>query len=240
MIDILAIGAHPDDIEIFMGGAMLFFNKKGLKTGICDLTRGEAGTYGSAETRTEELKKASEILNVTIRETLSFPDGNIQNTNETKLKVIDTIRKHKPELIFTFLPAPQRHPDHNKTGEIVQECMFLSGLAKIKTENPAFRPSSLINFPELIPTEKPDFIIDITNEFEEKVKAIRAYSSQVTAKGENDNNAKTFLRSNRFWEILKARAIMAGALIGVKYGEPFYSKQPINMQDIFSAFVKKG
>jgi len=236
MIDILAIGAHPDDIEIFMGGAIIEFKKQGFKTGICDLTKGEAGTYGSGEIRTKEISYANSILNVDIRETCDFRDGKLQNAEETRNKIVDVIRNYKPEIIFSFVTDNLRHPDHKQAGLIVEESIFVAGLEKIKTHHPAFRPSSLIKFPELITAEKPDFVVDITNSYEEKIEAIRAYGSQVTAENENDSNAKTFLRSNRFWEVLEARAIMAGAYIGVKYGEPFYCSSPVKLTNIMDSF----
>ncbi len=239
MLDILAVGAHPDDIEIFMGGAIAAFHAQGLKTGILDLTRGEAGTYGSAEIRGMELSKAAEILAVEKRFTLDIPDGNIQNTDTRRRKVIEVIRETRPELIFTFMDAPMRHPDHRITGEIVRDCVFLAGLEKIETGQPPFRPSACIGFPELIPAAEPDFVVDITDFWDTKLNAIRAYSSQVTVEGENDNNAKTLIHSNRFWEILKARAVMAGARIGTALGEPFFSSQPIRIENVMPAFVRK-
>lgn len=238
MIDILAIGAHPDDIEIFMGGAIIEFKKQGFKTGICDLTKGEAGTYGSAETRLKEIKHANSFLKVDERETYDFRDGQLKNDEETRKTVIDVIRKFRPEIIFSFITNDLRHPDHKQAGLIVEESVFIAGLEKFKTHHPSFRPSTLIKFPELITFHKPDFVVDITNSYEEKVKSIRAYGSQVTAENENDDNAKTFLRSNRFWEVLEARAIMAGAQIGVKYGEPFYCTQPVNVTNIMKSFGK--
>ncbi|MCK5880086.1 MAG: bacillithiol biosynthesis deacetylase BshB1 [Holophagae bacterium] len=239
MLDILAIGAHPDDIEIFMGGALAAFHAQGLKTGICDLTRGEAGTYGSAETRRLELAKATEILLVENRVTLDIPDGNVRNTDSARQKVIEVIRETRPELVFTFTDAPMRHPDHRVTGEIVRECVFLAGLEKIETGQPHFRPSACIGFPELIPSSEPDFVLDITSFWNVKLNAIRAYDSQVTAEGENDENTKTFIRSNRFWEILESRAVMAGAKVGARYGEPFFSDQPLLIENVMVPFIKK-
>lgn len=238
MLDILAIGAHPDDIEIFMGGAMAAFQAQGLKTGVCDLTQGEAGTYGSAETRRLELLKATEILTVEKRVTLDLPDGNVRNTESARRKVIEVIRNTRPELVFTFMDAPMRHPDHRVTGEIVRECVFLAGLEKLDTGQSLFRPSACIGFPELIPVGEPDFVVDITDFWDVKLNAIRAYGSQVTAEGENDYNTKTFIRSNRFWEILEARAVMAGAKVGARFGEPFFSGQPLRIENVIAPFIK--
>ncbi len=218
---------------------MAAFHAQGLKTGILDLTRGEAGTYGSVETRRLELAKATEILSVKKRVTLDLPDGNVRNTDSARQKVIEVIRDTRPELVFTFTDAPMRHPDHRVTGEIVRECVFLAGLEKFDTNQRPFRPSACIGFPELIPSSEPDFVLDITSFWNVKLNAIRAYDSQVTAEGENDGNTKTFIRSNRFWEILEARAIMAGAKVGAGYGEPFFSDQPLLIENVMAPFIKK-
>lgn len=227
MLDILAIGAHPDDVEIFMGGTIARLKSEGYKIGVCDLTRGESGTYGSAEERSEELQKASEILKLDIRVTLNIPDGNVKNTEENRLKVIEVIRQYKPRIVFAFVDILTRHPDHYYSGMIVKESIFLSGLEKIKTEFPPHRPDILVQFPELIPKKEPNVVIDITEFWETKVQAIQAYSSQVQVEYEKNPRSKTFLRSKEFWEVLEARSRLAGAMIGVKYGEPFYVQGPL-------------
>ena len=239
-LDILAFGAHPDDIEIFMGGAAAAFKAQGHRIGVCDLTRGEAGTYGNADIRQQELETAARIMGLDARVTLDIPDGSVRNTEENRLKVIRIIRKYRPELVFTFSRHPMRHPDHTHTGDIVRECCFLAGLEKIETGQEPFRPSGYAMYPELLFNGKPDFVVDISDFWEAKVNAIRAYGSQVTAEQENDGNAKTFIRSNRFWEVLKARAITAGDWIGTKYGEPFFSDLPIRADDVLGAFLKPG
>lgn len=234
MVDVLAIGAHPDDCEIFMGGSLLALNSEGRKVAVCDLTMGEAGTYGSAEERKRELERASEILKLESRHTLDIPDGNVRNTEENRLKVVEVIRKLRPELIFTFKDELVRHPDHKYCGEIVREAAFLSGLEKLNTGSPAFRPSAVICFPELNMDGKPSFVMDITPYREAKLESIRCYSSQVIKEGEDDSSTKTLIRSNMMWNLLEARDVAAGGMIGVDYGEPFYSytvpalKDPMN------------
>ncbi|GAB4184768.1 MAG: bacillithiol biosynthesis deacetylase BshB1 [Calditrichia bacterium] len=237
MLDVLAFGAHPDDVEIFMGGTIARLKKDKLKVGVCDLTRGEAGTYGSAETRSEELQRASDIMGLDIRVTLDIPDGSVSNTEENRLKVIDVIRQYRPKVVFTFVDLLTRHPDHYYTGVILKECMFLSGLEKIKTNHAPYRPEALIQFPELIPRREPDVIVDITEFWETKIAAIQAYSSQVTVEFEKNPRPKTFLRSEQFWEVLEARSRLAGAQIGVKYGEPFYTQGPFKYTNL-DMFVK--
>lgn len=238
MLDVLAVGAHPDDCEIGMAGTICVLKRQGYKVGICDLCEGEAGTYGSAEIRKAELQKASVLLKLDARITLDMPDGNIRNTEENRLKLIEVIREHQPEIVFGFFPQLRRHPDHYYAGVIVKECVFLAGLEKIRTEHPPFRPSTLIYFKELLFKDKPDFVVDISEYWACKVAAIRAYESQVTAEGEDDANTKTFIRSNAFWEILEARSRLAGGMIGTKYGEPFYCDTPARIADIPGAFKR--
>ncbi len=239
MLDVLAVGAHPDDCEMLVGGTLCVLKKLGYKVGICDLTSGESGTYGSAELRKQELQKASKILELDARITLDVPDGNIRNTDENRLKLIKAIRQYAPEIMFGFFPEMPRHPDHYYAGLLVKECVFLAGLEKIKTQYPPHRPARLIYFKQLKIKDTPDFVVDITEFWERKIESIRAYESQVTTEGEDDSNTKTFIRSNAFWEIMEARSRMAGAMIGVKYGESFYSDDPPKIQDVPVAFMRK-
>lgn len=238
MVEILAIGAHPDDCEIFMGGTLLFMKSNNLRVGICDLTKGEAGTYGNENVRKQEMKRSSEMIGIDERISLDIEDGNVRNTIENRLKVIDVIRKMRPEVVFSFQSGPVRHPDHGYCGDIVRESCFLSGLEKIKTGSQPFRPSSFIGFPEFFLTDRPDFVIDITPYFEKKKEVIRCYGSQVTGEGEDGSGSKTMLRSNRFWEILESRSVQAGALSGIRYGEPFYSSSPPRIGNIPEAFKR--
>jgi bacillithiol biosynthesis deacetylase BshB1 len=238
MLDVLAVGAHPDDCEILMAGTLCVLKSLSYKIGICDLCEGEAGTYGSAAIRKAESQKASEMLNLDARITLDIPDGNIRTTDENRLKLIEVIRAHKPAVVFGFFNQLLRHPDHYYAGLLVKECVFLAGLEKIQTNHPPYRPSALITFKELIIRDKPDFVVDISHYWEQKVAAIRAYASQVMPEGEDDPHSKTFIRSNAFWEILEARSRMAGAMIGVQYGETFYSDTPAKILDIPTAFKR--
>ncbi|MCK5058500.1 MAG: bacillithiol biosynthesis deacetylase BshB1 [Candidatus Aminicenantes bacterium] len=239
MIDILAFGSHPDDCEFFVAGTLLKMKQLSYKTGICDLSRGEAGTYGSAKTRRQELERASTMLSLDARITLDFPDGSIRNTEESRLQVIEVIRTLRPEVVFSFADLPMRHPDHFYCGEIVRECCYLAGLEKVKSKSPPFRPSAFIGFPELIISKRPDFVIDVTPFWQKRREVIRCYTTQVIEPGTDDSRSKTFARSQRFWEIQEARAGMAGAMIGVKYGEPFYSASPPGIEDPLKAFKKE-
>ena len=223
MVDILAIGAHPDDIEIFMGGAIAALVRNGKKVGICDLTKGEAGTYGSSEERMVEAARAAELIGIQQRETLSFPDSMLENNREIRHVLIDVIRRFKPKVVFSFTTEDLRHPDHQVCGELVKNCCYLSGLEKIETEETPFRPEMIYQFPELIMHKSPDLVIDITDYWELKVQSIETYSTQILKQGDMDNESKTFIRSPQFWNVLESRCRQAGALIGVEFGEPFYA-----------------
>ena len=165
---LLAVLAHPDDETFGMGGTLALLKSKKYRVGICDLSMGEMGTYGSIAVRKKELKKAGEILSLDVRVTLDIPDGKIRNTDKNRLKIIEIIRRFTPRIVFSFV-KDTRHPDHHYTGDMVKECMFLSGLEKIKTDFPPFRPDAFIRFPELIIWEKPDFVVDITDFWDQKI-----------------------------------------------------------------------
>jgi N-acetylglucosamine malate deacetylase 1 len=236
--DIMAFGAHPDDCEMTMGGTLLKMKSLSYKVGICDLSRGEAGTYGTAETRKTELDNSTAMLGLDVRVTLDFPDGKIRDTEEYRLQIIEVIRAHKPEIVFSFVDKPLRHPDHYWCGKMVRECCYLAGLQKIETQSPAFRPSAFIGFPELN-FEKPTFVIDVSDFWEKRQEAIRCFNTQVLLPGEDDSQTKTLIRSKSFWEIQEARGTMAGAFIGSRYGEPFYCDYPPQIIDPVQAFKRK-
>ncbi len=238
MIDILAIGAHPDDCEMFMGGTLLKMKSMGYKSGICSLTQGELSTYGSPSSREKESQQAAKMLKLDARITLDIPDGFIKNSEEHRLQVIEVLRKLQPRLIFSFCQKPLRHPDHFHCGELVRECCFLAGLQKIKTHSPSYRPEAFLGFPELL-FDNPDFIIDVTNFWEVRQRVIGCYKSQVIPAGDDDSTTKTFIRSNRFWEIQKTRGEMAGALAGITFGEPFYSQWPPKIIDPLASFTRQ-
>lgn len=238
MLDVLAIGAHPDDCEIMLGGTLCVLQNLSYKVGICDLCSGEAGTYGSGDIRKAELQKASAILNLDARITLDLPDGNIRNTEENRLKLIEVIREQRPETVFGFFNQLIRHPDHYYAGLLVRECVFLAGLEKIRTAHPLHRPSTLLTFKELVIRDKPDFVVDISAHWEQKIAAIRAYASQFSLADEPQSDPKRVAKIKTFWELVESRSRMAGAMIGAPYGETFYSDAAIRLTDIPAAFER--
>jgi len=226
----LVFAAHPDDAELSMGGTIAKLTSSNLKVGIIDLTKGELGTRGTAETRQREAFQAAIILKSALRENLNIPDGNIQRNKENLIKVIMTIRKYKPKIIF----APyfnDRHPDHIDTSKLVKEAMFASGLAKIKTfdkEIPqeTYRPSKLFYYMQTY-TFDPSFIVDISSTFGIKMKAINCYSTQFH--NAKSKEPETFISTPEFLEYVEARAKFYGFQISKLYGEPFFCEEMIEL-----------
>ncbi len=232
-LDIIVFAAHPDDAELSCGGTIARYVSLGKKTGIVDLTQGELGTRGSAAIRQAETKNASEVLGITTRLNLKLEDGNIQKTPQNRLKVIQVIRSYRPEIIF--LPYPNdRHPDHIHASILVKESAFYSGLSKLKSVldkkvQQSYRPLKLVYYMQTY-TFEPSFIIDITNDFDTKMKAVKCYGSQFYNKYSRE--PETFISDKKFLEYLEARAKFYGFMAGVKYGEPFYTEEKLNLDPL--------
>ncbi len=221
-LDILVIAAHPDDAELGCGGTIAKQVKHGFKVGIADLTRGELGTRGTPEIRAQEAARAAAILGLTVRENLQLPDGFLVNDKDSVLKVVRVIRKYKPEIIIANA-VDDRHPDHGRAAELVNEAFFLAGLSKITTENDScaqepWRPSALYHFIQARYIA-PDLIVDISDFWEQKEASFMAYASQLY--NPNSSEPETYIASRNFLELVKARAIEFGNAIGKKYGEGF-------------------
>lgn len=239
-LDILAFGVHPDDIELSCGGTLLVEKRNRKKVGIIDLTQGELGTRGTAETRKQEAKDSAKILGVDIRENLFMADGFFKNDEEHQLKIITAIRKYKPEIVLCNAPA-DRHPDHGRSAQLVRDSAFLSGLKKIETKDEnngqeAWRPKYVFNYIQ-DRFFQPNFVIDITDVFEEKVEAIRAYKTQFY--NPDSKEPETYISSPEFLDSIIYRAKMMGKMIGVKYGEGFISEKMIGIASM-DAFIMKN
>lgn len=234
-LDVLAIGAHPDDIELACGGTIIKLINQGKKVGICDLTEGELGTRGSRQVRAAEAMEASRILGVSIRDGLAMPDGNIENSPANRLKVISVVRKYRPEILL--LPHwLERHPDHERAHTLCREAWFYSGLEKIEStidgvSQEPFRPLRYFHFMQTYEFE-PSFVVDISDEFEQRMLAVRAFKSQFFDPASKER--ETFLSNPGFMDMLRTRFEYYGDRIGVKYAEPFYSIEMIGLSDIFS------
>lgn len=225
-LDILAFGAHPDDVELGCGGTLAKEISLGKKVGIIDLTRGELGTRGSVEIRNSESAQASEILGVSIRENLDMRDGFFVNDEEHQLKIIKMIRKYQPEIVICNA-IDDRHIDHGKGSKLVSDACFLSGLIKIETEidgvkQTAWRPKVVYHYIQWKNIE-PDFVVDISGFVDIKTKAILAYSSQFY--NPNDNGPITPIATKNFLESIHYRSQDLGRLVGVDYAEGFTTER---------------
>lgn len=238
-LDLLVFGAHPDDVELSCSGTLLVEKMRGKKVGIADLTRGELGTRGTSDTRKQEAIDAAAILQVDIRENLEMADGFFTNDEEHQRKIITTIRKYQPEIVLCNAPE-DRHPDHGRGADLVYTAAFLSGLTKIETKEnsslqKAWRPKYVFNYIQ-DRYLNPDFVVDITNVFDKKIEAIKAYRSQFYNPGSNEPD--TYISSPEFLESIIYRSKMFGKFIGVKYAEGFISKKMIGIQG-FDALIQK-
>lgn len=218
--EVLAIAAHRDDVEQTCGGTLLRMHSLGVRTAILDLTRGEAGTRGSAEDRAAEAAEASRILDVAWRDALDIPDGRVENTWENRLKIVGVIRRIRPRVVI--LPyATGRHPDHYTTATLGYEACFLSGLAKIETGNPPHRPFKII-YASLYADVRPTFVVDITAFIEDRHRALMAYKSQYA---NQTVGSALFVPEEEIRERTFAEARHYGTLAGVRYAEPFVQKE---------------
>ena len=225
-LDILAFGAHPDDVELGCGGTIAKEIALGKKVGIIDLTRGELGTRGSKEIRDEEAKAAAKILGVSVRENLNMRDGFFANDEWHQLEIIKMIRKYQPEIVLCNA-IEDRHIDHGKGSKLVSEACFLSGLMKIETENngekqKSWRPKIVYHYIQWN-NITPDFVVDITGYNDKKVEAILAYGSQFY--NSNSEEPETHISSKNFLESLNYRAKDLGRLIGTDYAEGFTTER---------------
>jgi bacillithiol biosynthesis deacetylase BshB1 len=231
-VDVLAISAHPDDVEMTCGGTLVRLKARGKRFGIVDLTRGEMGTRGTRETRRQEAERAAEILGAEFRETLDFGDGGLAVSRENELLLMDVIRREKPRLVITSYPD-DRHPDHARAGRLVTDAAYYAGLRKIETNHPAHRPQQTIYFPTGSMHE-PHFVIDITAAMDTRRAAILAFASQFHREGSAE--PETLLSQRMFLEAIEARARHVGFLVGVEFGEGFLSKRPPRIDDPIAAF----
>jgi len=234
-LDILVLPVHPDDAELGCAGTILKHVALGKKVGIVDLTRGELGTRGSAEIRAEEAAAAGKILGLTVRDNLGLPDGFFENTREYQLKVVSAIRKYQPEIVITNAYY-DRHPDHGRANQLVEDSAFLAGLRKIETYTDgvlqeAWRPKLVLHFIQDTYIT-PDLVIDVTEHWDKKVASILAFGSQFY-NPEWENEPQTYISSPEFLKVVEGRAIEYGKSIGVKYAEGFTSKKILGVESLF-------
>jgi len=223
-LDILVMAAHPDDAELSCAGTILKHISAGKKVGIVDFTRGELGTRGTPEIRLQESADATKILGLHARENLGIRDGFFRNDEETQLKLIEVIRKYQPYIVLANA-LEDRHPDHGKGAQLAIDACFLSGLRQIKTGDlPAWRPTQVYHYIQDRYLE-PDFVVDISTQWDQKEAAIRAFKSQFF--DPNSSEPASYISSPDFLNFIQARAMEMGHKIGVKYGEGFQSQKTL-------------
>lgn len=236
-LDILAFGAHPDDVELGCSATIAKEISLGKKVGIIDLTRGELGSRGSAEIRDLEAKNAAAILGVTIRENLMLEDGFFENNKINQLEIVKIIRKYKPQIVLCNA-IDDRHIDHSKGSNLVSDACFLSGLIKIKTElnevkQEAWRPKQVYHYIQWKNLE-PDFVVDVTGFMDLKVAAVKAFSSQFYDANSKEPNSP--ISSKNFLESITYRAQDLGRLVGVEHAEGFNTERYVAVKSFDNLF----
>ena len=228
-VSILAIAAHRDDVELTCGGTLIKAAKLGQRTAIVDLTQGEMGTRGSAALRAAEASQAAEVLGCQARETLGLPDAGIENTPATREALARVIRRFQPRIVIA--PALEgRHPDHRVTAQLVRDACFVAGLAKLAPEIPTHRPHKILHcLAYRQDFVRPTFVVDISQEFEQKMQAVRCYASQfdgATQAGE------VYPTGEPLYDTVTHYAAYYGALIRTRYGEPFFTTEMMRVDDV--------
>ena len=235
-VDILAFGAHPDDVELGCGGTIALSIAQGKTVAIVDLTQGELGTRGDVQTRKSETKIASDVLKIYNRENLKLKDGFFENNLENQLVLIEIIRKYQPNIVLCN-SRRDRHIDHGKANQLVNDSCFLSGLNKIETidqngkNQTPWRPQLILEYIQWNEV-KPDIVINITGYLDKKIEAVRAYKSQLFNSKNNENN--TPISTENFLNSVKYRAQNLGRLIGTEAGEGFTSRQLLAIKELDS------
>lgn len=231
-VDVLFISAHPDDTELSCGGTAAKCVRDGLRIGMLELTSGEMGTRGTPQTRKREAQAAAKALGASFRQMLDFGDGNLQTGREQELQIIEVLRRRRPKLVIAPYPD-DRHPDHTRTGRLVTDAWFYAGLRALETGLAAHRPQAVLYYLQNY-MQTPSFIVDVTDHWKTKMRAVAAYKSQF-----HDPKSKepgTFISDPKFLEMIEARGKHFGALIGVPYGEAFVTKQPPRVDDLIGAY----
>jgi bacillithiol biosynthesis deacetylase BshB1 len=234
-LDILAIGVHPDDVELGCSGVLLNEARNGKATGIVDLTQGELGTRGTIETRYAEAAAAAVILGVKVRENLKFRDGFFRNDEEHQRQLIKVLRRYKPEIVIGNI-LDDRHPDHGRAGHLIADACFLSGLAKIETRDDdgnlqeKWRPKFVLHYMQDWYHE-PDLLVDISDVFEQRMESVKAYTTQFGVMDDTDG-PQTYISTPDFLDSVIARARMLGKRIGVKYAEGFITEKKIGIRSL--------
>lgn len=231
-VDIIFFGAHADDLELSCAASIAKFVKGGESVGMVELTKGEMGTRGTPQVRKREADAACHILGAAFRQQLDCGDGGLRTGRDEELQVIEILRRWKPSVIFAPWPD-ERHPDHARTGRLVTDAWFYAGLRRLKTDDHAHRPQAVLYYLQnyMVP---PSFVIDVTDTWATKMKAIGQFKSQFF--NEKSEEPETFVSKRGFLEMIEARGRHFGALIGAAYGEAYVTKQPPRIDDVIAAY----
>jgi bacillithiol biosynthesis deacetylase BshB1 len=240
-LDVLALAAHPDDVELCAGGTVCLLAAQGYDVGIVDFTRGELGSRGTPEGRLEEASRAAEIIGLAARDNLGLPDGQIESTRANQIEIIRRVRRFRPHVVL--INAPEcRHPDHCAAAQLAADALYFSGLRKIETTGPQgeaqepWRPHHVLHYMQAVSFE-PTFVVDVTPVWEQRIEALRAFRSQFHNPDyePGEDEPETFVSNPEFFEWIEARARTYGYKVGATYGEPFlYRRGPFGVSDLMS------
>ena len=238
-LDVLALAAHPDDVELCAGGTVCLLAQQGYDVGIVDFTKGQLGSRGTPELRMEEAERASEIIGLAARENLGMMDGDIRNTREAQLKVIEAVRRYRPNIVL-INPPEARHPDHKDAAELSTDALYYSGLKEIDTTGPdgtpqePWRPHHVLHYMQAVSFE-PTMVVDVTSVWGRRIEALQAFESQFHNPDYEpaEDEPETFVSNPEFFEWVKSRARTYGYTVGATYGEPFlYRHGPFGVKDL--------
>ena len=244
MLDVLALAAHPDDVELCCGGTMCLLADQGYRTGIVDFTRGELGTRGTPEGRMEEAAAAAEILGLAARENLGLPDGDIQNTKANQTALVRRVRQYRPPIVLVTAEHV-RHPDHGAATALAVDALFYSGLAKVETfaddgtAQEPWRPHHVLHYLQALDAE-PTFVVDVSGVWERRMAALLAFKSQFYQGDGGGDGPETYISNPGFLAWVEARARTFGYRIGATYGEPFvYRHGPVGVDDLVATLSRE-
>ncbi len=234
-VDLLAIGAHPDDVELTCGGTLIKAARAGYRTAAIDLTGGETGTHGSRDLRAAEAQRAAEVLGLTERRNAGLPDAGLHNTDATRRTVVEFIRSLKPRVVI--LPYPiGRHPDHRIASEVCRDASYLAGLTNYAAAGDPHRPEKILYTQSYREDPvKPTFVVDVSEEFETKIAAIRCYASQFDGKMAA---GEIFPAGGDIYDNVRMHCARYGSLIRTAYGEPYFTHETVRIDDVVAMGVR--
>ncbi|MEM9997548.1 MAG: bacillithiol biosynthesis deacetylase BshB1 [Bacteroidota bacterium] len=248
-LDVLALAAHPDDVELCAGGTMCVLAQQGYRTGIVDFTRGELGSRGTPELRLEEAARAGELLGLSARHNLDLPDGDIQNTKVNQTAIARYVRRYRPKVVLLNAPPGHvRHPDHGDAAQLSIDALFYSGLRKLETTDPEtgepqepWRPHHVLHYMQAIEFT-PTFVVDVTDVWDQRTAALQAFASQFHNPDYEAaaDEPETYVSNPGFFRWVEARARVYGYRIGATYGEPLlYRHGPVGVTDLMRALDRE-